>query len=371
MGHFGIAALMQIRARVFAFAKEGASPDLNYTSPAQPSKRTNMIDWHRFKNLITEHQSFCLTSHVRPDCDALGSEIGMAHVLESLGKNVQIVNGDATPPNLSFIDPENRIQTLHDDISADDIDAEIMMVLDTSAWAQLGPMSDILKQTNATKIILDHHVSEDDLGAESFKNTSAEATGRLVIEAADALGVKLTSGMAMPLFAAIATDTGWYRFPSSGSHTYQFAARLIEAGASPAAIYSELYEQETLARVRLRGMVLARTTTEMNGRLVSTYITQNDFKETAALPSDTENLINLTLEISGTQFAVIFVEQPTGGYKLSFRSRCDLTASGVAERFNGGGHKAAAGAFLAEGSLEENMNAVLGFIRDHFPNQAT
>ena len=127
-----------------------------------------MIDWHRFKNLITEHQSFCLTSHVRPDCDALGSEIGMAHVLESLGKNVQIVNGDATPPNLSFIDPENRIQTLHDDISADDIDAEIMMVLDTSAWAQLGPMSDILKQTNATKIILDHHVSEDDLGAESF-----------------------------------------------------------------------------------------------------------------------------------------------------------------------------------------------------------
>ena len=256
-----------------------------------------MIDWNRFKEVIDAHESFCLTSHIRPDCDALGSELGMAGVLEAYGKKVRIVNGQSTPPNLAFIDPQNRIAAVNEDIQPEQIDDEILMILDTSAWAQLGPMGDVVKSTEAKVIIVDHHVSEDDLGAEPFKNTTAEATGRLVIEAADALGVELTPEIATPLFAAIATDTGWYRFPSANSATYQYAARLIDAGASPAAIYGDLYERETLGRVKLRGTVLARTQTELNGQLVHTYITREDFETTGAIPSDTEDLINLTLEI--------------------------------------------------------------------------
>lgn len=326
-----------------------------------------MIDWNRFKEVIAANNSFCLVSHIRPDCDALGSEIGMACVLESLGKKVQIINGDPTPDNIAFIDPTQRIQVIDVDVKKSEIDADVIMILDTSAWAQLGPMSEVIKTTSAKIMVLDHHVSADDLGAEDFKNTTAEATGRLVIEAADALGVSLTPEMAIPLYAAIATDTGWYRFPATSAQTYRFAARLIDAGASPPQIYADLYEQETVGRVRLRGTVLARTETELDGRFVHTYATQDDFSKTGAVQTDTENLVNLTLEISGTQFAVIFVEQPTGGYKLSFRSRCDLTASGVAEQFNGGGHMAAAGAFLPGGTLEENRDKVLSYIRSHFP----
>ncbi len=326
-----------------------------------------MIDWKRFKEVIAANKSFCLVSHIRPDCDALGSEIGMACVLESLGKTVQIINGDSTPDNIAFIDPTQRIKVVDVDIQKHEIDVDVFMILDTSAWAQLGPMSEVIKTTSAKVMVLDHHVSADDLGAEEFKNTTAEATGRLVIEAADALGVSLTPEMAIPLYAAIATDTGWYRFPAANAETYRFAARLIDAGASPPQTYADLYEQETVGRVRLRGTVLARTETELDGRFVHTYAIQDDFSKTGAVQTDTENLVNLTLEISGTQFAVIFVEQPTGGYKLSFRSRCDLTASGVAEQFNGGGHVAAAGAFLPEGTLEENRDKVLSYIRAHFP----
>ena len=185
------------------------------------------INWPRFVDLINANQRFLLTSHIRPDCDALGSELGMAAVLEQLGKEVRIVNGQETPPNLSFIDPQQRIMKLSADVQLDELrDTELLMVLDTSAWAQLGPMGEVLKTLEATKIILDHHVSQDDLGAEPFKNTSAEATGRLVVEAADALGVELTPEMAAPLFAALSTDTGWFRFPSTGSETYRIAARL-------------------------------------------------------------------------------------------------------------------------------------------------
>ena len=185
---------------------------------------TRMIDWKRFCELVRSNERFILTSHIRPDCDALGSELGMAGVLEKLGKQVTIVNAQATPPNLEFIDPQRKIKTLGCDVQPADIEAaQVLMVLDTSAWAQLGEMAEVVRATRLHKAVLDHHVDTDDMGAELFKNTEAEATGRLVVEAAAALGVKLTAEMARPLFAALATDTGWFRFLSTTGNTYRIA----------------------------------------------------------------------------------------------------------------------------------------------------
>ena len=322
------------------------------------------INWPRFVEIVNANQQFLLTSHIRPDCDALGSELGMAGLLDALGKQTRIVNGQATPPNLSFIDPHRRIMELGSDVQVDDLhDTDVMMVMDTSAWAQLGPMGEVLRSLSATKIILDHHVSQDDLGAEPFKNTSAEATGRLVAEAADHLGVALTPEIASPLFAALSTDTGWFRFQSTSSETYHIAARLVEAGARPADIYRELYERNSHGRMRLRGEVLSRIDLENDGKLGHTYVLKKDFDRLQALPSDTEDLVNLVLEIDGTQAAVIFIELVENtSFKVSFRSRCDLDCSQVAGQFGGGGHKAAAGATL-EGALPELRTMVLDAVR--------
>lgn len=321
------------------------------------------VDWPAFAKIVQENSKFLLTSHIRPDCDALGSELGMAGVLEALGKDVKIVNGHATPDNLAFLDPEQRIKAINVDVQPPELeDREVLIILDTSAWAQLGDMAEVVKATSARKIIIDHHMGEDDIGAELFKNTSAEATGRLVVEAAEELNVQLTAKMATALFAAVATDTGWYRFPSAGSPTYQLAAKLIDAGASPPQIYGDLYEQETLGRCRLRGMILSRLQTELDGTFVHTYVLKEDFDKAGAVPQDTEDAINLSLAIAGTQFAVILVEQKTGGFKLSFRSRCHLDCSQIAANFGGGGHKAAAGAFIDE-PFETAQPKVLDYVR--------
>lgn len=305
-------------------------------------------NWSRFAEIVHAHQRFLLTSHIRPDCDALGSELGMAGVLEALGKQVTIVNGHATPPNLAFIDPHKKLKHLGTDVQGKDLISafDVLIILDTSAWAQLGPMREVIEASTAKKLLVDHHVGEDDLNAEHFKNTTAEATGRLVMEAAEALGVKLTPQVATPLFAAIATDTGWYRFGSAGAGTYKLAAKLIEAGASPAGIYASLYERDTIGRVKLRGIILSRVAAELDGKLVHTHVLKEDFTATGALPSDTEDVINMALGIAGTEFAVIFVEQATGGFKISFRSRAGLDCNQIAGKFGGGGHKAAAGAFV-------------------------
>lgn len=321
------------------------------------------IDWKSFAEIVHRHKRFLLISHIRPDCDALGSELGMAGVLEALGKDVKIVNGHPTPENLAFLDPDHKIKAIHQDVSPADLaDREVLMILDTSAWAQLGDMAEVVKSSPAAKLVIDHHVGEDDLGATLFKNTHAEATGRLVAEAAEALGVSLTREMATALFAAVATDTGWYRFPSTSPLTYRLAAKLLEAGAVPAEIYNDLYEQETLGRSRLRGMILARLETELDGRLVHTYVLKEDFQAAGAVPQDTEDAINLSLAIAGTEFAVILVEQLTGGFKLSFRSRCHVDCSEVARHFGGGGHKAAAGASIA-GELATAQPQVLEYVR--------
>ncbi len=321
------------------------------------------VSWKAFVDQISHYQSFTLTSHIRPDCDALGSELGMAEVLQAIGKDVSIVNAHRTPPALQFLDPAGRIRVLGDDIKPEDVKADCHMILDTSAWAQLGDMGDVFRASRSDKMVLDHHVGEDDLGATMYKDYQAEATGHLVVQAADALKVPLTRTMAMPLFAAIATDTGWFRFGSVTPETYRVVARLMDAGVVPSEVYADLYERDTLGRLKLRGLILSRTTSELDGALMHTHVLKEDFAITGAEASDTEDAINLTLAVQGTKAAVIFVEQLRGGFKLSFRSRCGLDCNQIARQFNGGGHKAAAGAFQ-EGSLADVQAKVLPVVRE-------
>jgi phosphoesterase RecJ-like protein len=293
----------------------------------------------------------------------MGSELAMAAILERLGKEVRIINAFEVPPNLRFIDPEGRLETLGGEGMIEWIDSiDVLMVLDTTAWAQLGEMGPILRKTKAKILVLDHHLSGDDLGAELFKDTQAEATGRLVVEAARHLGVPITPDIAGPLFGALATDTGWFRFASTSAKTYRLAAQLAEAGAQPDQIYRDLYENDSLGRLQLIGRAMARTQTEMDGRLIHTWLQRDDFQATGADPSDSEDIINMTLSVGETEVAVILVEQPGGGFKISFRSRCDLDCSLVAERFGGGGHRNAAGAFLHE-PLEVARSKVLDAVR--------
>lgn len=321
------------------------------------------MNWERLAEIIHKHHNFVLTSHIRPDCDALGSELGLAGILKQLGKKVRIVNGHPTPPILTFLDPSQVIEVLGETTKAEEVSGDCLIVLDTSAWAQLGPMGDVVRSFPGTKLCIDHHVGEDELGTEFFKDTSAEATGHLVTKLAGQLGVKINKPMATALYAAIATDTGWFRFGSTTSETYRVAGHLLDCGAVPNEIYADLYERDTIGRIRLRGRILSRVQSELEGRFVYTYVQKEDFIETGAVPSDTEDAINLTLAISGTKVAIIFVEQVKGGFKLSFRSRCLVDCNQLAKEFGGGGHKAAAGAFL-EGSLKEVQQRVLAAARE-------
>lgn len=322
------------------------------------------IDWQPLCELLAKHKSFILTSHCRADCDAIGSEIGLALILEALGKQVTIVNGDAVPEHIAFMDPDCRVKVLGEDIQADELQSiDALIVVDTSAWVQLGPMAEVVKNFSGQRIVIDHHVSQDDLGAEVFKEETAEATGRLILELGEALGVTLTPEIAKPLFTAIATDTGWFRFSSVTEKTFSALARIVAAGVRPPEVFSALYEQHSLPRLYLRGRILDHVQSDLEGRLLSTHVTIQDFEETNAKNTDTEDAINMLLSVATCDAAAMFVELEEAKTKVSLRSRGGIDVQAVASQFGGGGHKAASGISMACSIQDAQKQVIAAMIK--------
>lgn len=305
------------------------------------------LDWNAFSEIIAPCQRIVLTSHVRPDADAIGSEIGLCSFLEQLGKSVTIINPSATPRKLSFLDPTGRIRCFSANTDeATILQADAHIVVDTSAWGQLADVGKVFKKSTAAKIVIDHHVSSDDLEATVFKDVKAEASGTLIYRLGRALGSEISPATATALFAAIATDTGWFRFSSTTSETYQIASDLMNCGARPSALHEQLYANYSLGRLKLISRLMGRVELDCDGRLAHTYVQLSDYGETQSEPADTEDLVNDCLGINGVQGAAIFVEQGNHMVKVSLRSRSGLDVARVAEQFKGGGHKQAAGAVL-------------------------
>src|SRR5947199_4255347 len=159
------------------------------------------IDWSPLSDLIATRDRFLVTTHVRPDGDALGSEVGMAGLLRQKGKDVRVVNTSRTPPRYDFLDPLGDLFEHFGTTTkpADLADREVAVILDLSAWSQLGDMAGYIREFAGPRVVIDHHVSQDDLGAIFLKDTGAEATGTLIVRAMEALGGVFTREIATGL----------------------------------------------------------------------------------------------------------------------------------------------------------------------------
>ena len=323
------------------------------------------IDWSPLSDLVANRDRFLVTTHVRPDGDALGSEVGMVGLLRQKGKDVRVVNASRTPPRYDYLDPSGTLfEHFGSQATPENLrDREEVIILDLSAWSQLGEMAGFVRDCPGPRLVVDHHVSQDDFGATYLKDTSAEATGTLVVRAAHALGVPITPEMATGLLTAIAMDTGWFRHPNTKPGTLTTAAELIGSGARIEEIYRLLFERTTLGRLKMLGESLAGLKTDLGGRIAYATVTREDFERTGAIPQDTEDLVDYTVSIDGVEVGLLFIEQARGGIKLSARSRKGLDCAGLLSPFGGGGHKAAAGAMLPD-PMSEQVPRVLQVVRE-------
>src|SRR5580704_14044885 len=274
-----------------------------------------MIDWAPLADLIETHDRFLVTTHVRPDGDALGSEVGMAGLLRQKGKDVRVVNSSPTPPRYDYLDPDKSLFEWFGSVvkPAQLADREVAIILDLSSWNQLGDMAEFIRRFPGPRAIIDHHVSQDDLGASVFKDSKAEATGMLVMNAIPALGGQLTPEIATGLLTAIAMDTGWFHHSNTRSGTMRGVAELIDAGARIDEIYRKLFEQNTMSRLKLIGETLRGLKTDLNGRVAYATISKEDLLRTGAIPQDSEDLVDYTVSMRGVDLGLLFIEQLRGG----------------------------------------------------------
>jgi phosphoesterase RecJ-like protein len=319
------------------------------------------LDWTPFVSLVRQHRRFLLTTHVRPDGDGLGSMLALASTLEEQGKSVRMVVASVLPPRYDFLDPARRIRRFQ--LPGEEYrDCEAILVLDTGTWNQLGELGTLIRDMPVPKAVIDHHPTQDELGALRLVDTSAEATGRLVHEAIQALGVPLRAPVAQALFVAVAMDTGWYRHGNTTPATFKLVAQLVEAGANPTSAYGMLFEHNSLSRLLLTGLVLGRLQVCHEGTISHTAILRDDYAQTRAIPQDSEDLVNYTLSIAGVEVGLFFMEQPAGGIKVSLRSR-SADVGKVAERFGGGGHRLASGVIL-QTTLDEARKQVIAAVAE-------
>jgi len=315
-----------------------------------------MIDWSPMVKLIHDHQRFLLMTHIKPDCDALGSEIGLAEVLRHLGKTVRIVIVGPWQNRYDFLDPEREIQTFKA-ANPDFRQTDAVIIVDTGTWNQIGDFGSFLRELPVAKAVIDHHRTQDDLGGIQCIDVQAEATGRLIAELADVLNVPLTPRAATALFTALATDTGWFRHPNTTPETFALAEKFVRLGAIPNRLYEYLYDQNTLPRLRLIGLILERLQVVADGKIGYTEVYLKDFVATGADANDTGDLVNYPRSVAGVEIAAFFTEQSNGCVRISLRSRDGYDVGQVAESLGGGGHRLAAGCSV-QGSMADARTKV-------------
>ena len=288
---------------------------------------------------ILQRQRFVITSHARPDGDAIGSQVAMAYALRQLGKEVQMVDADPPPPQFAEFPGVGDIR-----ISATidgPFDAAIVMECGDLSRTGVGGLDKYFI------INIDHHPGNKSFGAINWFDPGAAACSEMVFDVIEALGVKLTPEIATHIYVAILTDTGGFHFSHITPRTFEICRRCTEAGAEPQAIARAVYDSGTMGRLRLMGAVLHNLEFEAGGRAALAALTLTLLQETGATQEDSEGLINIPLNVKDIQAVAFLKEIATDTFRVSLRSKGSVDVNRVAGNFGGGGHRNAAGCTLS------------------------
>jgi len=316
-------------------------------------------DHELFRRLVDGAERFVLTTHIQPDGDALGSEYGLASYLAQRGKQVRIVNRDPTPESLCFIGADGPPAEVYDSAVHDSafLTQDLVVLLDNSVPDRLGRMAPVMGRVAARTLCIDHHPAREMPWAHVILDQASCATAMMVYRLAREAGWIPDRGAAEAIYVGLATDTGFFRFNSSGPEAYEVAAELVRLGADPARVYAAIYERNSLAFTRLMGHALADVRVD-GGAVASVVLTREMIEKVEGADVDTSEITTALLAMAGIKLALLFRELDRGQVKVSLRSKDTLDVHRLAGEFGGGGHRNASGIVTA-GTLEDVVRRVV------------
>ena len=300
-------------------------------------------------SFFKKEKKFFIATHVNPEGDALGSSIALSMALESLGKKTLLYDKDKVPHYYRYLPGnENFISSIPPSVQ----DEWPLVLLDCNALDRAG----IAGMNFRYSLVIDHHETESPFGDIRWIEPHAAATGMMIFPIIKKLGVPITKDVAVNLYSAIAIDTGTFRYGNTTADVLRVSAELIDAGAHPASIASNLYETWSRKRFRLLAMVLH--TLEIRNNIAITFVTREMFRKTGTAPEDTESFSGFPRRIEDITISAFFREISNNSWKVSLRSRGDVNVATIATHFKGGGHKNAAG-YRISASLNAAKKALI------------
>jgi phosphoesterase RecJ-like protein len=320
-----------------------------------------MIDFNLLKEILLNNKSFLLTTHVNPDADAIGSEIALFLILKKLGKEVFIINHSDTPYNLVFLDKYKKIEKYNPEIHSGILhNSDVLIGIDLNRSERLASMREEFFKSQKLKIVIDHHQDTEDFVNYAFVDTEYSATGHILYDFIKKTAiVQLDYELAYPLYAAIMTDTGSFRFERTTPEIHKIIAEFIELGVIPGEVFDKIYDQSKFSKVKLLGRALEslRLFGDKNeiGYMV---LSKDDFRLFDAIESDTDGFVNFSLSVENVKIGILFIEL-NNGFKVSFRSKGNIPINKLASEFGGGGHINAAGTRISNGKLNEYISIIL------------
>jgi phosphoesterase RecJ-like protein len=308
--------------------------------------------------VLHSRQSFILLSHIRPDGDAIGSQLALGFALMAMGKSVRLVNEDGLPENLAFLPGSERIESP----PADPVDAEVAIALDTATKPRLGDKALHAAANAEIWLNIDHHISNPKYGDLNLIDSTSPATGQIIYDLITRLNLPMPAESRDAIYVAVSTDTGSFQYPSTTAKTYEMAADLIRRGLDVGTINSQTYDEQPYRRLELMRALLNTLERTPDGIVAHWTMRDRTRVDLALRPEDSEGLIDVIRAIRGVQVAVFFEELPDGKIRVSMRSKDRrLDVCKIAMEFGGGGHALAAGIRMP-GPVEEAKTRVLDAI---------
>jgi phosphoesterase RecJ-like protein len=305
------------------------------------------LEYHNVGAWLQHCQRPLLITHRRPDGDALGALVAAALALRTRGLDPRPTLFEAFPPRYALLRDLVPWHRWPEERAALEADSDALVIVDTCASTQLGPIAAYLPRAPRT-LVIDHHPTPDPLatrpGDLRLLDETAGAVCLILTELVRALDVPLSPPLATALFVGLATDCGWFRYSNTDARVLRAATELAGAGAVPNVIYRAIYEQDSPARLRLTARVLQSLRLLADDRLAVLTLRQADFAAAGADSTMTEDLVNEASRLGCVEATILFTEEPDGHVRANFRSKSTLDVSALARSFGGGGHVRAAGA---------------------------
>ena len=308
---------------------------------------------------LREGVRFAVLGHVRPDGDALGSQLALGLSLKQLGKDVRIWNEEGMLEKYSFLPNANLLTKP----PAEPEDVDVAIALDTAIQNRLGNSLPAVRSAKIW-INIDHHPSNPGYGDLVYIDPKSPATGQILFELIKSEKLPIDTAIAENLYVAISTDTGSFQYPNTTARTLEIAAELVRAGVDVGRVSQLTYENYPRRRVELLRDLLGTMRFDANDRVASFSLSLATAKKLGVLPEDNEGLIDHLRAIRGVIVAVFFEELADGKVRVSMRSKNEkVNVCAICEKFGGGGHVLAAGARV-RGSLAEVERRILEEVRD-------